>query len=109
MVAEHTFEYTVTAVLVAAAVVLIEFRVTRTGLFRRPRYWAALGIMLAFQVPVDGWLTKLGAPIVNYDPNAITGVRLPWDIPVEDFVFGFALITATLLVWTRLEVGADDG
>ena len=29
------------------------------------------------------------------------GVRFPFDIPVEDFLFGFALVTAVLLLWER--------
>jgi lycopene cyclase domain-containing protein len=48
---------------------------------------------------VDGWLTKLRAPIVMYDDRHITGLRFPFDIPIEDFLFGFALVTAVLLLW----------
>jgi hypothetical protein len=58
-------------------------------------------IVLAFQVPVDGWLTKLSAPVVIYASSGITGLRGPWDIPVEDFLYGFALVTAALLAWER--------
>jgi predicted small integral membrane protein len=31
----------------------------------------------------------------------VTGVRAPWDIPVEDFFFGFALLTLVLALWER--------
>jgi lycopene cyclase domain-containing protein len=92
--------YTVPAVVAVAAVVLLELRL-RTGLFRRRAYWATMAIVFGFQVAVDGWLTKLSAPIVVYDPRQLTGVRVPFDIPVEDFLFGFALVTATLLGWQR--------
>ncbi|WP_007027806.1 lycopene cyclase domain-containing protein [Saccharomonospora iraqiensis] len=92
--------YTLPAVLSVAAVVAAERRWLRTGLFRRPSYWVSLGIVFAFQVPVDGWLTRLQAPIVRYDPAHHLGVRFPWDIPVEDFLFGFSLVTATLLAWS---------
>jgi hypothetical protein len=27
---------------------------------------------------------------------------VPWDIPVEDYLFGFSMITLTLLLWVRL-------
>jgi len=30
-----------------------------------------------------------------------TGVRFPFDIRIEDFLFGFALVTAVLLLWER--------
>jgi lycopene cyclase domain-containing protein len=58
-------------------------------------------IVVGFQILVDGWLTKLSAPIVVYDDRQITGIRFPFDIPVEDFLFGFALVTAVLLLWER--------
>jgi lycopene cyclase domain-containing protein len=92
-------EYTVAAVAAPLAVVALELVVLRTGLFREARYWATLAIALAFQVPVDGWLTRIERPIVQYSADATSGVRFPWHIPVEDFGFGFALVTATLLLW----------
>ncbi|MFD2420754.1 lycopene cyclase domain-containing protein [Amycolatopsis pigmentata] len=103
-------EYTIAALAVPAAVVLLELALLRTGLFARGRYWAALAIVLAFQVPVDGWLTKSAAPIVSYSASATSGLRAPWNIPVEDFGFGFALVTLTLLLWEFFReraVGAD--
>jgi lycopene cyclase domain-containing protein len=95
-------EYTVAAAASVVIVVLLELVVLRNGLFRRPAYWVTMGIVGAFQIPVDGWLTKLSAPIVTYGPAYNTGVRFPLDIPVEDFLFGFALVTLTLSLWVRL-------
>ncbi|WET76934.1 lycopene cyclase domain-containing protein [Amycolatopsis sp. QT-25] len=93
--------YTVPAVASVIVVALVELVVVRTGLFRKPAYWLTMVIVTGFQIPVDGWLTKLSAPIVLYAPEHITGWRFPWDIPVEDFFFGFALVTAVLLLWER--------
>ncbi|AGC64511.1 lycopene cyclase, CrtYd [Mycobacterium liflandii 128FXT] len=93
--------YTLPAVLAVAGVGALELLVLRTGLFRRPAYWLSMLIVLGFQVPVDGWLTKLSAPIVSYDERQITGLRFPFDIPIEDFLFGFAMVTAVLLLWER--------
>ncbi|MBB4686733.1 lycopene cyclase domain-containing protein [Amycolatopsis jiangsuensis] len=100
--------YTVPAVAAVLVVVAAELLVLRTGLFRQSAYWITMAITVAFQVPVDGWLTKLSAPIVQYAPEAITGWRFPWDIPVEDFLFGYALVTAVLLLWKRDESGKDS-
>ena len=94
-------EYTLAAVVAALVVVALELLVLRTGLFTRPAYWITMLIVFAFQIPVDGWLTRLDAPTVRYAPWAISGLRVPWDIPVEDFGYGFALVTATLLLWQR--------
>ena len=91
--------YTVPAVLSVAGVCGWELAFLRTGLFRRASYWVAMAIVLACQIPVDGWLTKLSAPVVRYAPRQMTGLRFPWDIPVEDFLFGFALVTSALLLW----------
>ncbi|MBF6097662.1 lycopene cyclase domain-containing protein [Nocardia cyriacigeorgica] len=93
--------YTLPAVVAAAAVCGWELAVLHTGLFRRLEYWLTLTIVLGFQIPVDGWLTKLSAPLVLYNEEHITGIRFPWDIPVEDFLFGFAMVTAVLLCWER--------
>lgn len=93
------WEYTAAAVVVVAGVVVLELRVLRTGLLRTRAYWIAMGICYAFMIAVNGWLTKLTAPIVLYDAAATTGWRFPWDIPVEDYLFGFALLTLTMLLW----------
>ena len=93
--------YTLPAVLAVITVCALEFGVLRTGLFRRPAYWISMVIVFAFMIPVDGWLTKLSEPIVIYDNSHTTGVRFPFDIPVEDFLFGFALVTAVMLLWER--------
>jgi len=93
--------YTVPAVVAAAGVCALEFAVLRTGLFRQRAYWISMLIVFGFQSLVDGWLTKLSAPIVIYDNHQTSGLRFPFDIPIEDFLFGFALVTAVLLLWER--------
>jgi lycopene cyclase domain-containing protein len=94
-------EYTVAAVAACIAVVTLERRWLRTGLLRTRSYLVTMAICLLFMIPVDGWLTKRSSPIVRYDAHAILGLRAPWDIPVEDYLFGFALLTLVLLLWER--------
>ncbi|MBV1850132.1 lycopene cyclase domain-containing protein [Catellatospora tritici] len=106
-------EYTVAAIVAPLAVVALELGVLRTGLLRSPRYWITLAIAFAFQVPVDGWLTRRDATVVHYGDAAVSGLRAPWHIPVEDYGFGFALVTLSLSLWlwlrpARAERGADD-
>lgn len=100
--------YPVPVLAATLVVIAAELLVLRTGLFRRPAYWVTVAIVVAFQIPVDGWLTKLSAPIVRYAPEHISGARFPWDIPVEDFGFGYVLITAVLLLWERGKSGKDS-
>ena len=96
--------YTLPAVAAVLVVIGWELAVLRTGLFRRPAYWISMAIVVFFQVLVDGWLTKLSAPIVVYNEHHSSGIRFPWDIPVEDFLFGWAMVTAVLLLWERRRV-----
>ena len=95
--------------LAVIAVILLELLVMRTRLFRKPAYWISMVIVFGFQILVDGWLTKLSAPIVVYDESHITGVRFPFDIPIEDFLFGWALVTGVLLLWERSRAKDVEG
>jgi lycopene cyclase domain-containing protein len=92
----------------ALAVILLELRVLRSGLFRERAYWISMAIVFAIMVPVDGWLTKLSAPIVMYRGTDTSGVRPVWDIPLEEFAYAFAMLTLVMLVWDRLG-GRDPG
>jgi lycopene cyclase domain-containing protein len=94
-------EYTALAVLSVTVTVVAERFWLRTGIFRSTQYWVAMGIVAFFQVLVDGWLTKLSDPIVLYAPDQFLGVRAPWDIPVEDFAFGFGMVTLAMVLWVH--------
>ena len=94
-------EYTLLTVLAVVAVVAAELIYFKTGIFRTAQYWWTVLIIFAFQILVDGWLTKLSAPIVIYNPDELLGLRVPWDIPIEDFGFGFAMVTLAILLWRR--------
>lgn len=89
------------SVLAAVIVVVLELRWLRTGVFRLPAYWIAMGIIFAFQIPVDGWMTKLSDPIVIYNPEVLSGWRFPLDIPTEEFVYAWAMLTLAILLWER--------
>ncbi len=92
-------EYTTLAVLSVLGTLALEGFWLRTGILRTAKYWLAMAIVFAFQVLVDGWLTKLSAPIVLYDDEETLGIRFPWDIPVEDFLFGYSMVTLTIMLW----------
>lgn len=95
-------EYTVLTAISLLAVVLAELLLFRTGIFGSVRYWLTMIIVWLFQIPVDGWLTKLSDPIVIYRRSQILGIRFPWDIPIEDFGFGFSMVTLSIMIWERL-------
>jgi lycopene cyclase domain-containing protein len=93
--------YPAFSVLAAIAVVAAELLWLRTGLFGRPAYWLAMIVVFAFMVPVDGWMSKVPDPIVVYDPSVLSGLRFPIDIPTEEFVYAFAMVTLALVLWER--------
>ncbi len=93
--------YPLLAVAAASAVVVLEVAVFRSGLFRQRAYWLAMTIVFAFMIPVDGWLTKLSAPVVVSREADTSGIRPVWDIPLEEFAYAFALLTLVILVWDR--------
>lgn len=90
--------YTALALLGVALAVVVDVVLLRTRLLRRKAYWVAYAIILFFQLIVNGILT--GLPIVRYNADRILGWRIAY-APVEDLLFGFALVTITLSLWVR--------
>jgi lycopene cyclase domain-containing protein len=91
--------YTAAALTGAAAAAALDLLVLRTRLLGRAVFWATYPIVVTFQLLSNGILT--GRHIVVYDPAAILGVRLAY-APVEDLVFGFAMVLLTLSIWVWL-------
>jgi len=99
--------YTGIAVVAAFAAIALD-RLARTRLTTSRVWWVAYAIIVVFQLLTNGWLTGRG--IVRYDPDAILGsdrVTIVGDgrlvyAPVEDLVFGFALVLTTCVVWVWL-------
>ena len=105
--------YTQLAVLGIVVVVLLDLFVFRTRLLRRRAFWAAYAIVVFFQLVTNGVLT--GLRVVRYDGEQIIGSTTPVDgpppflgdgriafAPVEDLMFGFALVVLTQVLWVWL-------
>jgi lycopene cyclase domain-containing protein len=91
--------YTALAIVGVAGAVFVDVALLRTRLVRRKAFWTAYGIVLFFQLIVNGVLA--GLPVVRYDPGTITGVRIAY-APIEDVAFGFAMVLLTLATWVAL-------
>ena len=102
--------YTQLAVVGVFVAVAIDLFVFRTGLVRRRAFWASYAIIFLFQLLTNGILT--GLRIVRYDGAAIIGSSTAADstpafigdgriayAPVEDLLFGFALVVFALSLW----------
>jgi lycopene cyclase domain-containing protein len=88
--------YTELAVAGVLVALLVDLLLMRTALVRRRAFWVSYVIVLSCQLLVNGVLT--GARIVRYDPRTIVGVRVIF-APVEDLLFGFAMVLVTLSSW----------
>jgi len=105
--------YTQLAVIAALIVASIDLWVLKTRLLTRKVFWASYAIIIFFQLVSNGFLT--GAGIVEYSGAKIIGSDTPATerppffgdgrisyAPVEDLIFGFALIVLTLATWVTL-------
>ena len=97
-------------ILLAAAADLWVFR---TRLLRRRVFWTSYAIIVFFQLISNGMFT--GFNIVRYDGEAIIGSTSPASgsptffgdgriafAPIEDLLFGFALVLLSLSSWVWL-------
>ena len=91
--------YTLLALVAVAVAVVVDLLVTRSRILATGKFYFAWAILVFFQLLTNGWLT--GRNIVMYDEAHIIGLRVAY-APVEDLLFGFALIVLTITVWVRL-------
>ncbi|TFV79108.1 lycopene cyclase domain-containing protein [Blastococcus sp. CT_GayMR19] len=96
--------YSALAVLAVIGVLVVDLAVYRTRMVTRPVFWVAYAIVIVFQLLMNGVLT--GLDVVVYDPDAIWGPRLAY-APVEDLLFGFAMVTLTLASWAAVNRRAN--
>ncbi|AWB90938.1 lycopene cyclase domain-containing protein [Aeromicrobium chenweiae] len=89
--------HTEVSLLAVLATIVLDLWVLRTRLLTRRVFWVSYAIVLFFQLLTNEWLTSRG--VFRYDPDAILGWRVG-HAPVEDFLFGFALVTWSMCWWT---------
>jgi lycopene cyclase domain-containing protein len=88
--------HTEAVLLGLAATVVLDLVVLRTRLLTRRAFWVSYAIVLFFQLLTNEWLTSRG--VFDYGSDAIIGWRIG-TAPVEDFVFGFCLVTWSMAWW----------
>jgi lycopene cyclase domain-containing protein len=88
--------YTEIALFAVLVAILIDLFVLKTRLLLTAVFWTSYAIILPFQLITNWWLTSRN--IVMYNADAIIGLRIA-AAPVEDLLFGFALVLAVLAMW----------
>lgn len=90
--------YTALAFIAVVLAIIIE-KAIGAKLFKSPNFFLAYFIVMFFQLVTNGYLT--GQEIVTYGEDMIMGARVA-NAPVEDLLFGFALVTLSMSVWSKL-------
>ena len=93
--------YTQLAIFAVLCAIIFDLYITEARLIRRRVFWTSYAIIIAFQFLTNWWLTSRN--IVMYDPNVIIGIRIA-SAPIEDLLFGFALVLGVLSNWIRIDV-----
>ncbi len=102
--------YTELGVTAVIAVVALDVLVLRTRMVTRLVFWVSYAIIVFFQLVTNAMFTGFG--IVKYDGAAIVGETSPAAgpppflgegriayAPVEDLLFGFALVLLSISLW----------
>lgn len=97
-------EYTILAFASAFAVAIVD-HVLHVRLLVRKEFWIFSMVMFCFTLIANGYLTS--RPIVLYGEQFFMSVRL-WTIPVEDFFYGFSLVTLTIVLWEYFKRKESD-
>ena len=84
------------AIAAFAIAVMADLFLFKNAMLTRPAFWSSYAIILPFQLLTNWWLTSRN--IVMYNPDAITGIRF-FSAPIEDLLFGFALILSVMGMW----------
>jgi lycopene cyclase domain-containing protein len=92
-------EYTVLAIFSVLITVLLD-TITKERILKKGEFYIFLLVILFFKILVNGYLT--GKNIVIYNPNYFLGIRLG-SIPIEDFLFGFSMVTMAIVFWEFLK------
>ena len=89
-------EYTLGATALAAASAALDLGVVRTRVLADRRMPVVAALILFFMTLSNGWLTA--RPIVVYN-DADRWLPRVGSIPLEDFLFAFAVVVQTLMWW----------
>jgi len=88
-------EYTFLAFSSVFITIVID-KITKIKVLKKTQFYIFLLIILGFKILVNGYLTA--TKIVMYNPAFFMGLRIG-SIPLEDFLFGFSMVTLSVVFW----------
>lgn len=93
--------YTQIVLLALGLAIGLDLLIVKTGLLRRKAFWTSYAIIFPFQLLTNWWITS--RKIVKYNPADILGLRIA-AAPLEDLIYGFALILGVLSLWVHFGI-----
>lgn len=97
-------EYTGLATAAVGAIGPVDLAL-RTRLTERGSFWKFLAVVAGFTLVFNGYLTA--RPVVLYGESYQLGLRVI-TIPIEDFLYGTALVAMVVSVYERLTVASQE-
>lgn len=98
-------EYTLLSVF-SLLVTLLADRLTGVRILKKKHYYVFMVIITGFFFLVNGYLTGRG--LVLYAERFYLGVRVG-SVPVEDMLFGFSMVTMTIMLWEYFKSRESTG
>ena len=98
-------EYTILSVVSVLAVLFLDI-ILKTKLVSSRKFWIFWSIMFVIIFIINGYLTW--RPVVTYGSEYYIGIRL-FTIPVEDFLYGFSLLTGNIIIWEYYTAKKEAG
>jgi lycopene cyclase domain-containing protein len=96
--------YIAFALLSVIAVFITDIRLN-TKLIMSRRFWIFQVLITVLTIVVDSYSS--GLPIIIFNDKILLGIRF-FNVPLENFLFGFSLITFNLIMF-ELFAGKKDG
>jgi lycopene cyclase domain-containing protein len=84
--------------IASAFLVMVVDHFSGTRLYRKKIFWYFHAVIFVLTILVDSHSGYL--PVILYNPDTYLGIRLA-HVPVENFLFGFSLITLNLILYER--------
>lgn len=91
----HPYYFVCVLIVLILFVYWISQDETRITFLKSKNYFFTILICALFMIPFNGYLTRLTDPVVTYRANL--GPRIYFDMPFEDVIYGWVLLTWVLL------------
>lgn len=91
----HAYYFVITLIVALSFYLWVQADEARVTFMKSKNFFYSIVICLMFMIPFNGYLTRLTDPTVTYRANL--GPRIFFDMPFEDVIYGFVLLSWVLI------------